>query len=257
MDRSYFYSLMEGDGKRSYELYLNTPQILSAQKPFNSFCNKDELMFQIVHQVEELWMKLIGYTLLDIDEHLQQGNTNRILTDFQRVHRLQNLMTQQLSVVETMSPKAYQEIRLNLGNGSGQESPGFRTLLKMPEHLWNSFKKTYLDDQGLTVEKIYDSEYSHNDAYMVAEAMIEFDELFQAFRIHHLQLVYRSIGISAKSIKGRPVELLQHGIKQRFFQELWDIRSTMTDAWGGEYGIKRETLSNNKSEARNKTEANK
>ena len=185
---SYFYRLLEGDGKRDYELYLNTPQILSAQKSFDNLCNKDELMFQIIHQVEELWMKLIGYTLLDIDDHLQKGNTSHILTSFQRVHRLQQLMTQQLSVVETMSPKAYQEIRLNLGNGSGQESPGFRTLLKMPEHLWKSFQKTYLDEQGLTVEKIYDSEYSHNDAYMVAEAMIEFDELFQNFRIHHLQL---------------------------------------------------------------------
>ena len=34
-------------------------------KPFDKFCNKDELQFQVVHQVEELWMKLIAYTLLD------------------------------------------------------------------------------------------------------------------------------------------------------------------------------------------------
>src|SRR2546422_8504761 len=47
---------------------------------------KDELQFQVVHQVEELWMKLIAYTLLDIEEYMAARNTNRILTLFKRVH---------------------------------------------------------------------------------------------------------------------------------------------------------------------------
>ncbi|KEQ16379.1 tryptophan 2,3-dioxygenase family protein [Endozoicomonas numazuensis] len=242
MDRSQFYALMEGEGKLDYEVYLNTPQILKAQKPMADLCNKDELMFQIVHQVEELWMKLIGYTLLDIDDYLQETNTHRIITLFQRVHQTLNLMISQLHLLETMSPKEYQEIRLQLGNGSGQESPGFRTLLKMPPFLWQSYKTHYLDQKGLSVEKIYHSEYSHCDAYVVAEALTEFDELFQSFRIHHLKLIYRTIGMRAKSLKGRSVELLQKGIQHRFFPELWDIRGDMTDAWGGEYGVKRDNL---------------
>ena len=243
MDRSHFYVLMEGEGKLDYEVYLNTPRILKAQKRISDLCNQDELMFQIVHQVEELWMKLIGYTLLDIDDYLQEVNTLRIITLFQRVHRTLNLMISQLHLLETMSPKEYQEIRLQLGNGSGQESPGFRTLLKMPPFLWKSYKTHYLDKKELTVEKIYNSEYRHCEAYVVAEALIEFDELFQSFRIHHLKLIYRSIGMGAKSLKGRSIELLQRGIQQRFFPELWDIRAKMTDAWGSEYGVKRDNLS--------------
>ena len=242
MDRDHFYAIMNGEGTLDYELYLNTPKLFACQKDFREFSNHDELQFQIVHQIEELWMKLIGYTLLDIDEYIQQENTNRVITLFRRVHIAQRLFIDQLALLETMSPKEYQEIRLQLGNGSGQESPGFRTLLKMHQPLWASFKEHYLDKHGLTIEKIYNSEYSHSDAYVVAEALAEFDELFQKFRYDHLQLIHRTIGLGAKSLKGRSVELLQDGLKTQFFPELWEIRNKMTDAWGTQYGAVREPI---------------
>jgi tryptophan 2,3-dioxygenase len=242
MDREYFYSIMSGEGTLDYELYLNTKALLSCQKDFKEFCNADELQFQIVHQVEELWMKLIGYTLLDVDDYIQQENANRVVTLFRRANMAMRLMTQQLDLLETMSPKEYQEIRLKLGNGSGQESPGFRTLLKMPAHLWQSFKTHYLDKHGLTVEKIYDSEYSHGDAYVVAEALAEFDELFQKFRFAHIQLIHRTIGLGARSLKGRSVDLLNEGQRVKFFPELWEIRNQMTDRWGGTYGVVRDAI---------------
>ncbi|MBZ5527832.1 MAG: tryptophan 2,3-dioxygenase [Acidobacteriia bacterium] len=242
MNREQFYALMGGEGTLDYELYLKTKTLLGCQSDYSELCNKDELQFQIVHQVEELWMKLIAYSLLDIDEYLQQENTNRVITLFRRVHLLQQMMTQQLTLLETMSPKEYQEIRLKLGNGSGQESPGFRVLLKMYQPIWHSFKSHYLDKHGLTVEKIYDSEYNHGDAYMVAEALVEFDELFQKFRADHMQLIHRSIGFGAKSLKGRAVEILEEGMRQKFFPELWEIRTRMTDRWGASYGVKRDSL---------------
>ncbi|RMH71090.1 MAG: tryptophan 2,3-dioxygenase [Gemmatimonadetes bacterium] len=243
MDREYFYQLIGGEGKFDYEIYLNTQQLLSCQKDYDELCNADELQFQIVHQSEELWMKLIAYTLLDIDDYLQAGNTMRVLTLFRRVYLIQKLMIQHLEILETMSPKEYQEIRLHLGNGSGQESPGFRTLLRMFKPLWQSFKTTYLDAKGLTVEKIYDSEYDRGEAYMVAEALFEFDLLFQNFRYHHIKLIHRTIGLHAKSLKGKAVDILNDGLKMQFFPELWAIRGEMTDRWGGQYGVVRDSLS--------------
>ncbi|MGH9710162.1 MAG: tryptophan 2,3-dioxygenase family protein [Candidatus Acidiferrales bacterium] len=242
MDREYFYSIMNGEGTLDYELYLNTKALLSCQKDFKDFCNADELQFQIVHQVEEMWMKLIGYTLLDIDDYLEQENTPRVITLFHRVHIALRLMIEQLSLLETMSPKEYQEIRLRLGNGSGQESPGFRTLLKMPPHIWRSFQKCYLDKHNQTIEQVYNSQYSHSDAYVVAESLAEFDELFQRFRFVHMQLIQRTIGLGSKSLKGRAVELLNEGMRVRFFPELWDIRHQMTDSWGAQYGRVRDSI---------------
>jgi tryptophan 2,3-dioxygenase len=242
VNREQFYAAMSGEGTLDYEKYLNTRQLLGCQSPFEELCNADELQFQVVHQIEELWMKLIAYTLLDIDEYLQAQNTNRVLTLFRRVHLTQKMMIQQVALLETMSPKEYQAIRTRLGNGSGQESPGFRILLRMYQPLWNSFQENYLDKHALTVEKIYDSEYAHGDAYVVAEALAEFDELFQKFRYEHMQLIHRSIGFGAKSLKGRPVEILEEGMRHKFFPELWEIRGQMTDAWGTEYGVKRDSL---------------
>lgn len=242
MDRDHFYAIMNGEGTLDYELYLNTKALLGCQKDFNAFSNRDELQFQIVHQVEELWMKLIAYTLLDIDDYLQRENTNRVVTLFRRIHLTLRLMTDQLALLETMSPKEYQEIRLQLGHGSGQESPGFRVILKMHHPVWESYRQHYLDNHSLTIEKIYNSEYSHSDAYVVAESLAEFDELFQKFRYHHLQLIHRTIGLGAKSLKGRSVELLEDGLRTQFFKELWDVRNRMTDQWGVQYGVVREPI---------------
>src|SRR5260370_16170044 len=122
------------------------------------------------------------------------------------------MMIEQVTLLESMSRKEYQQIRKKLGNGSGHESPGFRVLLKMYQPIWNSFKAHYLDKHGLTIEKIYDSEYTHSDAYVVAEALAEFDELFQKFRYEHMQLIHRTIGFGSKSLNAPPVAILEYGI---------------------------------------------
>jgi len=242
MDKAELYSMLQKEEEFDYEKYLNTEQLLSCQKDFLNLCNHDELQFQIVHQVEELWLKLMVHTLISVDECIEQHKTNKIITLFKRVHLLQKLMISQLDVLETMSPKDYQSIREQLGNGSGKESPGFRALSKLPELLWKSFQEHYLDKQGLTVECIYDSDYQHDGAYMVAEAMAEFDELAQKFYYHHLQLIYRSIGFDSKSLKGRSVEMLNNHTKRKFFPALWEVRTQMTDEWGAQYGVIREAI---------------
>ncbi|MGC1302760.1 MAG: tryptophan 2,3-dioxygenase family protein [Caulobacteraceae bacterium] len=240
MDREKIHRMMAEPAVLDYEVYLRTDALLKCQKPFDQMVNADELQFQIVHQVEELWMKLLASTLLDIDEHMRAHATHRVITLLGRCHRILGLMTQQLELLETMSPKDYQEIRLQLGNGSGQESPGFRILLHLPAQLWPTFEAHYL--KGRSVRNVYDEGYAHDDAYMVAEGLMEFDELFQKFRAHHLYLIHRSIGMGASSLKGRPVELLEAGMKHRFFPALWDVRGEMTDAWGAAYGRVRESI---------------
>jgi tryptophan 2,3-dioxygenase len=108
--------------------------------------------------------------------------------------------------------------------------------------IWESFKDHYLDKKGLTVQQIYDEAYSHGDAYVVAEALADYDELFQRFRYHHLQHIERSIGFRSKSLRGRPVQVLEKGLSQRFFPELWEIRNKMTDHWASRYGEVRDPL---------------
>jgi len=243
MNKLDYYKMIESPEMLDYGVYLQCDKLLDCQKPIAELATADEMQFQIVHQVEELWMKLICFTLVDILDYMEKQHHHRVVSLFSRVHKLQKMMIDQLEVLETMSPKEYQEIRLQLGNGSGQESPGFRMLLKMPEDIWKNFQTYYLDNNQYTIEQIYNSEYVHDHRYAVAEALIEFDELLQLFRWRHLFLIHRSIGLGSASLKGRPVDLLQKGANKRFFPQLWDIRSSMTDRWGGEYGKVRPSIS--------------
>src|SRR5262245_64903931 len=93
MDREHFLREMHGGGTLDYEIYLNTRALLACQKPFDQLCNRDELQFQVVHQVEELWMKLIAFTLLDVDEYMEKQQSHRVVTLLGRCHRTLRLMT--------------------------------------------------------------------------------------------------------------------------------------------------------------------
>lgn len=242
IDRKGTYEALRGQGSKDYELYLNCKELLACQKDFDELCNEDELQFQIVHQVEELWMKLLNYTLLNVHDYMIAGNAHRTTTLLGRCNQLVRLMIQQLDLLETMSPREYQEIRLQLGNGSGQESPGFKTLMGLGPVLWPAFEGAFLKPGNRTVRSVYDTDYAHDDAYVVAEAMIEFDEQMQLFRWHHIYLIHRSIGMGSTSLKGRSVDLLQKGAQHRFYPQLWDVRVEMTNEWGGEYGTVRPSI---------------
>lgn len=242
MYREKYFELLENPDMLDYGAYLQCDTLLKCQKPLKSLCNGDELQFQIVHQVEELWMKLIVYTLVDVIECIEQQQSHRVVSLMKRVHMLQKMMIEQMDLLETMSPKEYQQVRLQLGNGSGQESPGFRVLVKIPQDLWEVFVSHYVDGKNTSIEKIYDSEFNHGESYAIAESLVEFDELLQKFRWQHLFLIQRSIGMESNSLKGRPVDMLKSGAKHQFFPELWQIRNTMTDKWGASYGKVRDSI---------------
>ena len=55
----------------------------------------------------------------------------------------------------------------------------------------------------------------------------DFDEAFVRFRTRHLALVQRIIGGRTPSLKGAPAELLEYGLKERFFPELWLVREAL------------------------------
>lgn len=242
MDRTAYHAMLSGPAKYDYELYLRTDRLLSCQKTPDEMINDDELQFQIVHQVEELWMKLMLVTMMDAHDEIRRENAFKAVTLLRRCHVILRMMSDQLELLESMSPHDYQAIRLQLGNGSGQESPGFRALMRIPTELWTAFEATYLTAKGRTVRDIYDDHYAHDAAYVIAEALMEFDERMGKFRANHIFLIHRSIGMGAASLKGRPVEILETGSRHRFFPELWAIRSEMTDRWGAEYGKVRVSL---------------
>src|SRR5512135_1462218 len=68
-----------------YEKYIRTEELLALQKAGEQLSCHDELQFQIVHQVAELWMKLIEHEIVFAGEKLREGHTARALRAMARV----------------------------------------------------------------------------------------------------------------------------------------------------------------------------
>jgi tryptophan 2,3-dioxygenase len=213
-----------------YEKYIRTEELLGLQKSAEALSCHDEMQFQIVHQVAELWMKLIEHELLFAAARMRDAEIARAHRALERVGRTQRLLEEQLSLIDTMAPRDYMTIRNALGRGSGQESPGFKRLLQLPDEVWPSFE-ALLAKKAVTLRQLYEQPDRHAELFNLAEALLDFDQHLQGWRMRHLLLVYRQIGAGTPSLKGKASELLAEGMKHRFFPKLWDVRDELFAEW--------------------------
>ncbi len=211
-----------------YEKYLRTDELLALQKSDLS-CH-DELQFQVVHQVAELWMKLVAHEAGAVGERLRAGEVARAVAGVRRMTAIQHLLYDQLALLDTMAPRDYMTIRGGLGRGSGQESPGFRRLLQLPDELWPDVT-ALLEKRQRTLRAIYEDPDGEAELFALCEALLDFDQNLQSWRQRHLMLVYRQIGAGTPSLKGKASELLAEGLKHRFFPALWEVRDELFLAW--------------------------
>ncbi|NUN12220.1 MAG: tryptophan 2,3-dioxygenase [Myxococcales bacterium] len=229
-----------GAGKTDYEKYLRTTELLSLQKSQAERSCPDELQFQVVHQIEELWMKLVLSELERVEVAL---NADEFLTAtllLRRIQEVERLMVNNLALLDTMSPLEYQKIRMGLGNGSGMESPGFNWILNYSPALGTVFDRV-LARSGVTVDEIYRSPDTHQQLYMVAEGLCEHDQQFHRFLYHHWLLIQRIIGGHVLSLKGVEANQVMVRVMQRFYPELWSVRERMTNEWNEKRGLTKPT----------------
>lgn len=221
-----------------YEKYIRTEELLSLQKTAEQLSCHDELQFQVVHQAHELYMKLIEHELRFVCELLGKNEQPRAVTHLRRVAMVQRVLLQSVDLLDTLAPTDYMTIRAGLGRGSGQESPGFRTMLKIPgEIVWPAFS-AFLAKQGVTLREIYDHPHDHHLLFQICEGLLDYDQLLQTWRSRHLMLVYRIIGTGTPSLKGKHSDLLAKGMVTRFFPALWDVRDQVFGAWTAEQAAK-------------------
>jgi tryptophan 2,3-dioxygenase len=104
-------------------------------------------------------------------------------------------------------------------------------MLRLPgEVVWPAVEP-WLRAQGVTLRQIYEHPHDHHQIHQICEGLLDYDQLLQSWRQRHLMLVYRIIGTGTPSLKGKPSDLLAHGMKQRFFPALWDIRDEVFAEW--------------------------
>jgi tryptophan 2,3-dioxygenase len=122
----------EQGGQLSYGSYLRIDALLSQQHPQSDPPAHDELLFITIHQVYELWFKLILHELTTVRDLLLDSSANGALWTarhrLSRVTEIEQVLVAQLPVLETMTPQDFLDFRTLLSPASGFQSVQFREL---------------------------------------------------------------------------------------------------------------------------------
>lgn len=110
----------------TYGSYLRLDQLLACQAPQTD--EHDEMLFVILHQTMELWMKQVLHEIAVTQRDVRTGDLVPAYKHLARVSRIQAVMTQAWDVLATMTPADYLNFRELLGTSSGFQSAQFRAL---------------------------------------------------------------------------------------------------------------------------------
>ena len=110
-----------------YATYLRIDDLLDLQQPLSDGA-ADEMLFIVVHQVYELWFKLILHELDAAATALDQGRPHLALAPLRRAVAVEQLLIEQLRVLESMSPDGFMRFRDPLAPASGFQSTQFREI---------------------------------------------------------------------------------------------------------------------------------
>ncbi|WP_043441598.1 tryptophan 2,3-dioxygenase [Arthrobacter sp. L77] len=114
--------------KMSYGSYLELDRLLDAQHPVSSPEHHDEMLFIIQHQTSELWLKLVLHELRAVRVHLRADDLRAAMKGIARIKHIQRSLTEQWSVLATLTPSEYAEFRGDLGSSSGFQSYQYRAV---------------------------------------------------------------------------------------------------------------------------------
>ncbi|WP_166847970.1 tryptophan 2,3-dioxygenase [Isoptericola sp. BMS4] len=114
--------------RMTYGSYLRLDRLLSAQEPVSRPEHHDELLFIVQHQTTELWLKLVLHELRAARDSLDRDDLGTALKAIARVKHIQKTLTEQWSVLATLTPSEYGEFRGQLANASGFQSWQYRAV---------------------------------------------------------------------------------------------------------------------------------
>jgi tryptophan 2,3-dioxygenase len=249
----------------TYGQYLKVPELLSLQQGLAEPAHHDEPLFIIIHQVYELWFKLILHELDSATEHVAADRPTEAARLLRRVVEVQRLLVQQVRILETMRPQDFLGFRYHLNPASGFQSVQFRELefmlgLKdpamvqrldcepeerarlqarleqpsLPDAFDDLLRRRGLGGEGddwrlQAVVRVYEQAEEHADLNALAEVLIEIDECLALWRAHHIQMVERMIGAKRGTGGSAGVGYLATTLAKRAFPDLWTARTHIGD----------------------------
>jgi tryptophan 2,3-dioxygenase len=248
----------------TYERYLRLPLLLDQQHREGPPGARDEMLFITVHQVHELWFKLLLHELADARDLLLAGETRLPLRRLHRCQEIQRLLVQQVGLLDTMTQQGFAEFRAALGSASGGQSMQFMEIqilsgLNEPQSalrlnrlapqdadrlprrrrepsLWDGYLAALAGAQfDVSTREGRRTAYAqiacgdhHNGTlwtlHELTEALVEHDQAWSIWRARHALAAERQIG-AGRGTGGTPGgSYLWSRVPIRFYPELWEAR---------------------------------
>ena len=112
----------------TYSSYLHIDELLAQQVPLSDGPEHDELLFIVIHQVYELWFKVLLHEFERLQDRLEIGDRGSALQTMKRILTILKTIVAQIDVLETMTPLGFSSFRGRLERASGFQSAQFREL---------------------------------------------------------------------------------------------------------------------------------
>jgi tryptophan 2,3-dioxygenase len=255
---------LPADARLTYGSYLRLDQLLALQCPRSAPMVPDELLFITVHQVFELWVKVLLFELEGARDDMLAGRTTAPRTRLDRCRRIERILLDQFDVLDSMQAPDFERFRTALGTASGAQSAQFleveflsglkdrdyaqrRDWLTAAEHevlrrrlaepcLWEAFL-VVLGDAGFDTS----TRQLRSEAYLaiardrekygalwdLQEAMVGHDQSWSLWRARHALTVERQIGTKIGTNGSAGASFLRARFGLRFYPELWEMRSRL------------------------------
>ncbi len=247
----------------TYADYLKLDQLLSAQQPLSDL--HDEMLFIVIHQTKELWMKQLLHELSLAIELVEGDRFAEGYKAMARISRIQAVMTLSWDVLSTLTPVDYLKFRSVLGTSSGFQSAQFREIefrlgLKEPNFVNHydegseerarlaealsepslreashaALERAGFDLGDRSVEavsrawlQVYRDSERWFDLYELAEKLVDIDDALAAWRHKHVLTVERIIGNKTGTGGSAGAPYLRATLEKRAFPELWSLRTEL------------------------------
>ncbi|MFL6841253.1 MAG: tryptophan 2,3-dioxygenase [Sphingomicrobium sp.] len=247
----------------TYADYLKLDPLLSAQQPLSDL--HDEMLFIVIHQTKELWMKQLLHELRFAVGLVGEDRFAEAYKAMARISRIQAVMTLSWDVLSTLTPVDYLKFRDVLGTSSGFQSAQFREIefrlgLKEPnfvshydegsaeqERLRQALAEPSLREAAIaalaragfdlgdrSVEalaaawlQVYRDSDRWFELYELAEKLVDIDDALAGWRHKHVLTVERIIGNKRGTGGSAGASYLRSTLDKRVFPELWALRTDL------------------------------
>ena len=112
----------------TYSSYLHLPDLLELQRPRSEPAEHDEMLFIVIHQVYELWFKLVLHEADKVQRDFSANDLYGAVATWKRLRTILKTLVGQLDILETMTPLSFASFRDRLDTASGFQSFQFREI---------------------------------------------------------------------------------------------------------------------------------